>query len=437
MKKKVIKNCRPVSVLPFFSKIFEKVMYNRVSDFITKHKILYELQFGFRKEHSTAMALTVLNDKISSSLDNGDHVLGVFLDFSKAFDCVNHKILLTKLECYGIRGIALQWFRSYLTNRKQYVVYNNINSNLRDITCGVPQGSILGPLLFLLYINDITNASTKLFPILYADDSNVFLSGKDITKLVDTMNEELIKLVKWVEINKLSLNIPKTQCMVFSLNNVIIEGKVVVKGNPVCVVKSTKFLGVLIDSKLEWKQHINYIKGKIAKALGILCKARRLLNTSTLRTVYYSFLFPYLCYCIEVWGAARKKHISPLIVQHKRAIRMISFAGYREHSLPLFRKLNLLTLKELYMQRVGLFMFKYYHHKLPPAFLNMFQTNNSFHNYTTRSGHCLSVPRSRITCFNQSIRVKGVIIWNDIIKNVQINTSLMVYKQALTKKIIT
>ena len=116
------------------------------------------------------MALTVLNDKISSSLDNGDHVLGVFLDFSKAFDCVNHKILLTKLECYGIRGIALQWFRSYLTNRKQYVVYNNINSNLRDITCGVPQGSILGPLLFLLYINDITNASTKLFPILYADD---------------------------------------------------------------------------------------------------------------------------------------------------------------------------------------------------------------------------------------------------------------------------
>ena len=208
-------NYRPVSVLPLFSKILERLMYARLLSFINNSKLLYKFQFGFREGHSPELALIYLIDKISNSLENGEYVLGVFLDCSKAFNTVNHEILFEKLEMYGVRGIALNWFKSYLKNRYQYVVYNGERSDKKRITCGVPQGSILGPLLFLLYINDLANVSEKLFALLFADDSNMFLSGKNVDELVNSMNIEMEKVTDWLNVNKLSLNLKKTHYMIF------------------------------------------------------------------------------------------------------------------------------------------------------------------------------------------------------------------------------
>ena len=199
------------TVLYFGVVILKKMMHNRILAFINKHNLLYKFQFGFRGKHGTDIALIVLVDKIMSAFNDGEMVLGVFLDLSKAFDTVDHDILLNKLDTYGSRGTAHDWFRSYLFQRKQFVVFNGPTSHESTIKCGVPQGSILGPLLFLLYINDMVNASAVLFSLLFADDTNVFVTGKNQSNLMESLNTELKKLIEWMHVNKLSLNIKKTK----------------------------------------------------------------------------------------------------------------------------------------------------------------------------------------------------------------------------------
>ena len=335
---KIVNNYRPVSVLPLFSKILEKIMYKTLLSFINKHKILYDYQFGFRENHGTDLALIIIMDKITQALQNKENVIGVFLDFSKAFDTFNHNILLQKLYKYGVRGSSHQWFASYLCDRKQFVSFNNISSSLKSISCGVPQGSILGPLLFLLYINDINNVSKVLFSILFADDTNVFVSGKNISELVIVLNRELSKLVTWLQVNKLSLNVKKTHYMVFSPPKVNQDiSPVNMNGEKINRVSSTRFLGVVIDDKLRWNEHILFVKQKVSKSLGIICKAKKKISKETLRTLYYSFIYPYLMYGIVVWGSANHNVMQPLIKIHKCCIRVITLSSWKAHTAELFR----------------------------------------------------------------------------------------------------
>ena len=268
----VFSNYRPVSVLALFSKILERLMYVRLLEFINENKILYKLQFGFREGHSPDLALMYLVDKLSQSLENGEYVLGVFLDFSKAFDTVNHDILFQKLEVYGIRSISLNWFKSYLDSRIQYVEYNGVNSDNKNITCGVPQGSILGPLLFLLYINDLSNVSQKLFSLLFADDSNMFIKGRDVDEMINEMNIELSYIMDWLNANKLSLNLKKTHFMVFRKKSgkINISNNLKINDTIIEMTTQTKFLGVIIDEHLTFGPHIQYVKGKVSKSLDIL-----------------------------------------------------------------------------------------------------------------------------------------------------------------------
>ena len=268
----IFSNYRPISVLPSFSKILEKVVYNRIIEFINKLNILCDNQYGFRKNHSTSLASIEFYDKVSSAFDRGEVAVGIFLDLTKAFDTVNHDILFDKLRHYGIRGVTLDWVKSYFSDRLQYVDFNGNSSSLQKISCGVTKGSILRPLFFILYISDIINASRSLDPILFADDTSIFFSHKDMAYLIDTFNLELIKVSDWLKANKLSLNVKKTKYITFTprQKRLNCSFQIAIDNQPINQVTETTFLGVILDKNLTWKPHISYLANKISKSIGVI-----------------------------------------------------------------------------------------------------------------------------------------------------------------------
>ena len=428
----IFTNYRPVSVLPVFSKLIERLMYNRLVSYINENHLLYKYQFGFQAGKATYMALIVLIEKITEALDKGESVIGIFLDFSKAFDTVDHGILLVKLHKYGVQDTALLWFQDYLTNRMQYVTYNSIKSEPKMIDCGVPQGSILGPLLFLLYINDLSTVSVSCFSILFADDTNMFITGKDIQDMCHRLNEDLVKIQEWLCCNKLSLNVSKTHYMVFTPRNKIVDDvNIMIHNEKIERVYTTKFLGVQIDAQLNWKRHIEYTCKKLSKCIGILAKARKVLYKSCLINLYYTFAYPYFIYCNQVWGNAYQTNLEKIVLVQKRLIRLITGSPYRAHTEPLFVANRILTFKEINEFTIGVFMYKSQNGDLPEIFDNYYQTHGDIHGRETRNADALYVPYGRLDIRRTSISIYGADVWNSIPTHIQRSESIDIFKRRL------
>ncbi len=416
-------NYRPISVLPSFSKIFEKIVYKRLEAYIKFNGILENNQFGFRCKHSTHMAILDMYDKISESIDKHEVSIGIFIDLSKAFDTINHKILIDKLEHYGIRGVPLHWFRDYLSNRKQYVYYNNTASTLRAITCGVPQGSILGPLLFVLYMNDVMNCSKLLHFILFADDTNLFYSTKNYEDLMKNANEELSKLSEWFRASRLSLNISKTNYILFGNRRKCLADKkfkICIDGNTIERVTFTKFLGVYIDEDLNWKQHTAQISKKISKSLGILNRVKYILPRKVLVTLYRTMIHPYLIYCNIVWGGASLLALNRLECLQKRALRLITCSYFRAPSNPIFVKLGILKLQDIYKYEILMFVYKFKHNLLPVCCMHLLQLRSVNSHYHLRREPDFVMSTYRTLSRKRSVTITGPELWNslpDLVKN--------------------
>ena len=284
----------------------------------------------------------------------------LFLDFAKAFDTVNHEILLAKLEHYGIRGVALNWIRNYLTNRMQCTEIGDTQSELELIKCGVPQGSVLGPLLFLIYINDIVNSS-KLFNFtLFADDTSLYYSCKNTNNLENIINSELAKISDWLSANRLSLNVAKSKLLYFTNKNrnSLKDIEIKINGESLKEVDSAKYLGVHMDNKLSWNVHTNHIKLRLSKGISMLAKIRHYVPEPVRRSLYFTFINSHTGYNLLNWGTAPSTYTDLISAKTRKAIRLISFASKDDPALPLFKKHSILPLDKDFELKQSIFMWK-------------------------------------------------------------------------------
>ena len=431
-----INNYRPISVLPTFSKIYEKIVYKQLYEYLERNSYLDNNQYGFRANRSTSHAILNLLQYTYQNLDSSKIVFSLFLDFRKAFDSVNHKILLSKLKIYGIRGIALDWFCSYLSERSQYVFINGSRSSVKKIEYGVPQGSILGPLLFLIFINDITKSSKLFNYILYADDSTLStcFSEDELGSHSNLINEELKRVYKWLCANKIAINETKTKYMIFTYNKNITMPLIKIGNNIISEASVIKYLGIHIDNHLNFTSHINVISSKISKSIGLLYKLNKYLPYHVLKIIYSTLIHPYLIYGIEAWHSTFKNHTNKIFTLQKKAIRAMNNLDYNEHTNNYFKSNRILKLEDQFKLQVSNYIYKLLNcNNIDTEISSKLMTHHQIHHRETRHGEQLNVMRIKRSKSKNIIYHNGVKIWNSVPSKIKSLNTRTKFKISLKK----
>ena len=437
-EKYIVGNYRPISLLSIFSKIIEKAMHTRLYSFLTKFNILYELQFGFRNNHSTTLANIDIVERIRDALDNSDQVLGIYLDLQKAFDTVDHNILGKKLDHYGIRGNTLNWFSSYLSNRSQYVTINNTNSTCKKIEIGVPQGSVLGPILFLLYINDIANfiKDNEIVIMLFADDTNIFIQGKNPIDLIRKAETLMKSLANWLWDNRLSLSIEKTVFSIFHTKKARIPeicNHLTFNDTTIHRVETSKYLGMVLDDTLTWKPHIKYVTDQLVKYTGIFKLISKLIPKACKKQLYYTNVYSRVLYGIEVYGQANSGQIKKIQVMQNRLLKILYQMDWLTPTYTLHKNLFLLTIKDIFKLQVAKFVYKQRSGSLPATFHNYYTTNSKIHRYRTRQSDLLHTNRHISSQGGKTIKYIGIKTYNSLPACITDSPNLKIFKSRVRK----
>lgn len=413
-EKELPTNYRPISLLPCISKILEKVIHIRLYNFLNKHGLFYRNQYGFRPNHSTIHAVTDFTIDVTSTLCRKEKCLAVYLDLSKAFDTIQHETLITKLKYYGVRGVALSWFASYLDNRKQFVEFKDTKSDTVNAqSYGVPQGSVLGPLLFIIYTNDLYNSLKFSKAILFADDTTIYVTGSHLQRLCMMLNSDLTELADWFKANKLSLNVSKTRYMLITNNPKDHEKTLNIRigTDPIIKVHSFKFLGIIIDDKFLWTEHLKNLKSKLSSSLYALNMLKHHLSKFHLKSLYYTLFHTHLIYGCYLWGSASKTDLNPISKLQNRALRIISKVNYNAPTSKLYQINKVLKLNDIYELHLSKFMFLNSNGMLPTSLSHHFCPNRDVHSYNTRQRHDFHLPFNKNKRTANSIQYKGPLLW--------------------------
>lgn len=398
-------NYRPISVLPIFSKVFEKIILNQLLEHFTKHNLLHNKQFGFSKGLSTIDAGVELLKQIYDGWENSNNALGIFCDLSKAFDCVHHEILLNKLHHYGVRNEALALLMSYLENRVQVININGKTSPGSKLSMGVPQGSILGPFLFLVYINDLPFFVGQQHQIiLFADDTSLIFKVDRKKTDYDDVNNAISHVMYWFNTNNLLLNRKKTKCVRFVLPSVkYAEVKLNIDKENLDFVDSTLFLGITIDSKLHWGSHISYLANKLSSAAYAVKRVREITDIETARLVYFSYFHSVMSYGILLWGCA--SDIDVIFVLQKRVIRFIYNMRRTESLRTKFKEIGILTVSSQFILENILYVKKN---------INKFSKNLDIHSINIRNKNKIVTHFSRLSKVNKSFLCQSIRFFNTL-----------------------
>lgn len=427
-----VSNYRPISVLPVINTVIERALLNRLLDFFESEKFLYTHQYGFRKRSGTRLALTEIIDMIQLRIDNKDTVTGLFMDLSKAFDCVDHAILLYKLEMAGVRGLALKLLESYLSNRKMVVNVNGTHSAEKNIGVGVPQGSVIGSLMYLVYVNDMAQLKLHGKLRLFADDSAVFYATRSVSLNINHMHEDIRILSEYFRINKLTLNAKKTNFVHFTSpsNKINAVSTTNVDGTEYQRAETVKYLGLYLDSHLNWNSHVDHISTKIAAATAILRKLS-FLPTQILRKLYFALAHSHLSYAAIVWAAAKDNTLNRVQVLQRKALKACYKLNIRFSTIDLFTNAaqNIQPLKAIRVQQTCELVYSAIHNMSPTNMV--FEYNQNRH--SARRATKLTVPPFNTHYGKSSVSHFGPTCFNELDEIVRSSLTESIFKYRLRK----
>lgn len=418
---------RPINMLPIYEKIMELAVHAQVSKYLNENNLLYANQSGFRVGHSCESSIQLLMSKWKRDLDDDKCIVAVFLDLKRAFETVDRGILLNKLEGFGIKGRVHSWFRSYLADRKQFTKYSNEISDECVNDYGVPQGSVLGPLLFLLYINDIHTSveMREVFLNLFADDTMLSCSGYNIDELCDKVNKVLQLVERWLLKNKLKLNVTKTKCMIITSSPAMKEKHLSRSVNPffisigvetVEIVKEFKYLGILITEHLNFTNHVRYIANKLRKKIGLLFRVGKFLSPWAREIIYKAIIAPHFEYCSTILWDIDKKDMELLQRMQNRGMRAILRCHGRTHIATMLDILNFLSVKQRIALNVLKFVDNLSNGRMPIYFKDEVTFLRNVHNYSTRSANQIVIKRVGKSATQRSVFYSGFQLYNNLIE---------------------
>ena len=429
-------NYRPISILPTVSKIFEKHINKHLVSFLNKYKVIHVNQSGFRQKHSCQTALVKLIDQWMACIDNGDLVGSVFLDFRKAFDLVDHSILLDKLSLYKCRGTDLNLLSSYLQDRQQVIDSGQGLSEPAHIKSGVPQGSILGPTLFLIFINDLPLHLEFCDIDLFADDATFHTKGKSKSDVEPKLQTDGENSKIWAKNHKMKIHYDKTSCMALGTKHVTQTDtsylNINIDGNTIKQVNKQKLLGVYIDEKLSWSAHIDYLCATISTKISLLKQLSTYVPVKVQKLFYQGYILPLIDYGSNTWGSTSKQNIERLSKLQKRAARIILKADFDTPSLEMFNELGWTTITKRHNYSKAVFTYRALNNLTPEYISNLLKPVSETHSRNLRSATngYLAVPRSKTSLFDRSFSATAPRLWNSMPKEITTASSLRKFKQS-------